>query len=312
MKEKVFLTGGTGFIGSHLVPELIKRGYEVYVLERQTSTRYIELKNARVVYGDLRDFYAIKYWIDRISPDYVIHLGAITPVAYSYNHPQEVMEVNLIGTVNLAQACLLKESIKQFLFASTSEVYGNNGHNVQKEENPLRPESPYAVSKVACENYLMYLYRAYRFPVTILRPFNTYGRKRSVHFLIERTIYQMLTGDKVLLGDPKKIRDWLYVEDHVNAYLTCLGKEETIGEVFNFCTGKGYTIEQTVNLIAELIGFKGDILWYRTPLRPIESDIIIGDYTKAFMKLGWSPKYSLEEGLKKTIEYWRKRVKSWG
>lgn len=308
MKGKIFVTGGTGFIGSHLVPRLVAEGYDVYVLERQTSTRYKELKGARIVFGDLRDFYAINRAVRHISPDYVIHLAAITPVSYSYEHPQEVVEVNLIGTINLAQACLGVPGLKQFLFASTSEVYGNNGYWVQDEFNPLKPESPYAVSKVGCENYLMYLHRAYGFPVTILRPFNTYGRKRSTHFLIERTITQMLTGKKVYLGDPKPIRDWLYVEDHVRAYLSCLGREEAIGEVFNFSTNKGYSIRDTVRIIGELVGFDGEVIWNSTPLRPTESHVIIGSYRKAREKLGWEPKYKLEEGLRLTIDYWREKL----
>ena len=149
---------------------------------------------------------------------------------------------------------------------------------------------------------------AYDFPVTILRPFNTYGRKEDYHFLIEKTIVQMLTQDKISLINPTPVRDWMYVADHVNAYLTCLKNEKALGETFNFCTGKGLTVKETVEKIASIIGFKGEVQWGSAPERPTESKIIIGSNGKAFNILGWKPQYSLENGLKETIEYWRNKL----
>ncbi len=306
---RVLVTGGTGFIGSHLIPELVKRQYDVWNLERYVTGRIGKFHRYQTVYADLNDGFTVRKAVRTVQPEAVIHLASISPVSYSYEHPQEVMQTNLIGTINLAEACLREaHNFKQFLFAGTSEEYGNNGFEVQTEGNPLRPASPYAVSKVACEKYLGYMKEAYDFPVTILRPFNTYGRKEDYHFLIEKTIVQMLTQDKVHLVDPTPIRDWMYVEDHVNAYLTCLGNEKAIGEVFNFCTGKGYSVKDTVELIAKLVGFKGEVVWGSAPQRPTESRIIVGSYEKAKKTLGWEPKYSLEEGLKETIEYWRRKL----
>jgi GDP-mannose 4,6-dehydratase len=306
--SRILITGETGFIGSHLIPEL--KDYDVYSLERYVTGRIGQLHKIKTVYADLNDGFMIRNIVKKIQPEIVIHLASISAVSFSFEHPQEVINTNLIGTINLAEACLREvHNFKQFLFASTSETYGNNGFKVQVETNPLKPASPYAVSKVACENYLNYMKEAYDFPITILRLFNTYGRKNDTHFLIEKTITQMLTKNKIELVDPTPIRDWLYIEDHVNAYLTCLENEKAIGEVFNFCTGKAYTIKETVEKIAKLLDFKGEIVWGSAPQRPTESKIIIGSYAKAKNILGWEPKYSLEEGLKEVIEYWKNALK---
>ena len=305
----ILVTGGTGFIGSHMIPELIKKGYDVYSMERYVTGRIGQLHRVKTVYADLNDGFTVRKAIRTVKPEAVIHLASISAVSYSYEHPQEVTQTNLVGTINLAEACLREtDNFKQFLFAGTSEEYGNNGFESQKEDNPLCPASPYAVSKVACENYLNYMNEAYDFPTTILRPFNTYGRKKDYHFLIEKTIVQMLTQKEVRLIDPTPVRDWMYVADHVNAYLTCLKNEKALGETFNFCTGKGLTVKETVEKIASIIGFKGEVQWGSAPERPTESKIIIGSNGKAFNILGWKPQYSLENGLKETIEYWRNKL----
>ena len=299
---RVFVTGGTGFIGSHLIPKLIEKGFDVWSLERYVTGRIGSQHRVKTVFANLVDGFTVRKAVKDIQPKAVIHLAAISPVSYSYEHPQEVIENNLVGTVNLAEACLREvHNFKQFLFASTSEVYGNNGHWTQYEINRLKPASPYAVSKVACEKYLNYMQEAYDFPITILRPFNTYGRKKDTHFLIEKTIVQMLTKDVVELVNPTPVRDWLYVDDHVEAYLTCLGNDKALGEIFNFCTGVGYSVEDTVEKIAELTGFRGEVRWGSAPPRPAESRVIVGSYEKAEKTLGWRPKYSLEERLKKTV-----------
>ena len=307
---KVLLTGGTGFIGSHLAPLLVERGFDVYVLERYVTGRYVlgQMREFKTVFGDLREYSTIKKIISEIKPDAVIHLASISPVAYSYDHPQEVIETNFTGTVNLAEACLREvPHFGQFLFASTSETYGN-GQNPRGEDTPQNPNSPYAITKLACEKYLMYLRDARKFPMTILRPFNTYGRKDNTHFVVERIIVQMLQSETVRLGDPDPVRDLIYVDDHVNAYLTCLENEKAIGEIFNFCTGSGVSIRQLVEIIRELTGFEGEVIWNTIPSRPLDIMDLIGDYTKAKQKLGWEPKVKLKEGLKITIGFWKNKL----
>lgn len=309
---KVLVTGGSGFIGSHLIPKLLEKGYDVYSLERYVTGRYVLGAHGhltKTVFGDLRDTSAIRKLIREIQPDAVIHLAAISAVAYSYEHPNEVLETNFLGTVNLAEACLREvPHFKHFLFAGTSEEYGNQEKFPIKENAELHPNSPYAVSKVAADKYLQYLYDAYEFPITILRNFNTYGRKDNTHFVVERTIVQMLKENVVRLGDPTPVRDFLYVDDHVNSYMTCLGNEKAIGEIFNFSTGYGTSIEQLVNLIKELTDYKGEIVWNTIPKRPLDITKLVGDFSKAKNLLGWKPKYTLKEGLELTIKYWKEKL----
>lgn len=216
-------------------------------------------------------------------------------------------ETNYLGTINLAEACYgTVNHFKQFIFAGTSEEYGTTLRGTDKrlnEDSQLSPNSPYAVAKVACDLYLKYMHLAYNFPYTVLRPFNSYGRKGNQHFFIESVISQMLKQDKVFLGDPNAIRDWLFVDDHVDGYLKALGNDKVIGEDIQLCTGKAYTTKETAELIAKLTGFKGQIVWNTMPKRPLDAYVLIGDNSKAKRLLGWEPRTDLEEGLRKTIEY---------
>ncbi|MDE1860597.1 MAG: GDP-mannose 4,6-dehydratase [Candidatus Micrarchaeota archaeon] len=314
--EKVLLTGASGFIGSELVPKLLKQGYEVEIIERYVTGRYkLDKGNDCIIsYANLTDYPAVRKIIRDSQPDYLIHLAAVSAVAFSYDHYIEVGEANYLGTVNLAESCYRDvPHFKQFIMAGTSEEYGVTLKDTSKklsEDSQLSPNSPYAVSKVASDLYLRYMQLAYRFPYTILRPYNTYGRKNNTHFFMERAISQMLKQDKVFLGAPDAIRDWLYVDDHVEGYLKALGNKKAIGESIQLCTGKGYTTKETAEMIAKLTNFKGEIVWNATPKRPLDAMVLIGDNSKAKRLLGWEPKVNLEEGLKRTIDYYRKNAKA--
>ena len=306
--EKILLTGATGFIGSELAPKLIREGYEVHTLERYITGRYSLDKEAMVHYANLEDRTATCEVVRKAQPDYVIHLAALSPVSYSYEHYNEVSNVNYLGSVNLAEACRSQGNIKAFITAGTSEMYGMELKDKSKkltENNMLVPNSPYAVAKTAFSMYLKYMDMAYNFPYIEMRPFNTYGRKNNTHFFIERTITQMLEGMEVSLGDKTTIRDWLYVDDHVEGYLKALKSPKAIGQSINLCTGVGYTTEETANRIAQMLNFKGEIRWNSSQARPLDARILIGDNKKAIELLGWYPKYNLMEGLNKTIEYWK-------
>jgi dTDP-glucose 4,6-dehydratase len=306
------MTGVTGTIGGQLADELLKSGEEVHSLERYVTGRYSLDRNGnvRIVNGDLRDFSAIRHIVQEVQPEIVIHLAATSPVSYSYDHPHEVMETNLMGTINLAEACrTLVPHLKQFLFASTSETYGN-GPLPKTEETLQIPNSPYSVSKHAAESYLGYLKDAYEFPVTILRPFNTYGRKTNQHFVVERMIVQMLSGARVRLGDPDAIRDFLYVDDHIRAYMACLNKPKAIGQTFNFCTGKKISIRELSRKLASMTGFEGQVLWHQTPARPLDIKRLVGSYEKASKVLGWRPRVDLDSGLKRTVDHWKGKIRA--
>lgn len=310
---KILVTGSTGFIGKELVYKLIQKGHSVVAIERYVTGRYsldkndnLELHNA-----NLTDYPSIKRIISDTQPEYVMHLAAISPVSFSYDHYIEVTNVNYLGTINLAESCYREvQNFKQFIFAGTSEEYGmtlQDPDKKLKENSELSPNSPYAVAKVASDLYLHYMYLAYNFPYTILRPYNTYGRKDNVHFFMERAITQMLTQKDVYLGDSEAVRDWLYVDDHVEGYIKALGNSKAIGESIQLCTGKGYTTKETAELIAKLTDFKGQIHWNSTQKRPLDAKVLIGDNSKAKELIGWEPQVYLEEGLKRTIAYYKNK-----
>lgn len=307
---RILVTGTTGFIGSHLVPELVKQSHDVFGVERYVTGRYVlgNQRETKTVFADIREYFDVRQIVRQVQPDVLIHLAAASAVAYSYQHPHEMIDTNLTGTINLAEACLREApNLIQFLFASTSETYGN-GPSPKTEETPQNPNSPYSVSKLASEKYLLYMRDAYRFPVTVLHPFNTYGRKNNTHFVVERAIFQMLKKQSVSLGDPTPIRDFLYVDDHVNAYLACLNNSKAIGEVFNFCTGKGITIRDLAEKISKITDYRKEIHWESIPRRPLDIKELIGDYSKAKRVLGWKPKYTLDQGLKLTVDFWRRKL----
>jgi nucleoside-diphosphate-sugar epimerase len=306
---RILVTGGTGFVGTRLLERLAEiGGHDLYSLQRYVTGRYVlgADHGVKVVFCDWRDQFAIKCALREVQPEVVFHLAAISPVSYSYDHPNEVLEANMIGTVNLAEACLREvPHFKHFLFASTSETFGN-GPVPKRDDTPQSPNSPYSVSKHAAEKYVLYMWDAYKFPVTALRPFNTYGRRDNTHFLVERMIVQMLRDDVVKLGDPTPERDLLYIDDHVDAYLTCMAKPgASIGKTFNFCTGEKHTVRDLAEKLREMTGFKGQILWDTIPRRPLDIQVLYGDAAKAKSVLGWQVKVSLDGGLRRTIDFWR-------
>lgn len=307
---RILVTGASGFIGHELVAKLVLKEHDVYALERYVTGRYVlgGKSDCMKVYGDLRDHFSIRRLVKEIQPEIVFHLAAISAVSYSYDHPQEVVDANVLGTINLAEACLREvPHFRHFLFASTSETYGN-GPNPKTEETLQYPNSPYALSKLAAEKYLLYMRDAYDFPVTALRPFNTYGRKNNSHFVVERMVVQMLQGQTVKLGDPDPVRDLLYVDDHVNAYLLCMGDKRAIGQIFAFGSGIGVSIRDLADRVRMVTGFDGTVIWNTIPKRPLDIDVLIGSYTKAQQTLGWTPKVSLEEGLRRTVTHWKKQL----
>jgi GDP-4-dehydro-6-deoxy-D-mannose reductase len=321
---RVLITGGTGFVGSHLAAALAgsknqpgskdQPGCEIqlFTLSRQRAEGRLPgaLAQVQQVFCDLRDPSAVRQVLKQVQPDAIIHLASISPVAYSYDHPNEVFEVNLLGAINLAESCRNElPALRHFLFASTSETYGL-GPLPKKEDTPQNPSSPYGLSKFAAERYLLYLRDAYTFPLTILRPFNTYGRKDTASFVVERIISQMLQQDTIRLGDPAVVRDWLHIDDHVEAYRSCLGNERAIGQILNFCTGRGASVAELVDLLSAMIGFRGAVEWHTLPKRPLDVPMIVGDAAKAASSLPWQPRIGLEHGLQMAVDYWRKKMAS--
>jgi UDP-glucose 4-epimerase len=292
--KKILLTGHEGFIGSFLEPELVKRGYQV-LKPKLNIKKYAKMER----------------WISQNKPDYVIHIASTNSIKYSYDHYIDVIETNFVATANIAEACRKLRNFKQFIFASSSEVYGNATTKGKfKEDSKLSPNSPHAVSKIASEIYLEHLGRLYGFPYTILRLSNTYGRRKTSNYFVEGIITRMLSNKPVTIENPNAIRDFLFVDDHVAAYLKALGNGKALMQTINICTGVGHTTSYVARNAAKLIKFKGTIVENKVPKRPNEAKLVIGDNSKAKKLLNWAPKYDINDGLNATIKYWKLELKN--
>lgn len=316
----VVLTGVTGFIGSHLAKRLIDLDHTVYGVIRPSSQRTLERfkdisKDIVLITADIADFMSVSNALKTADPDYVLHLAALSPVRLSFERPFDYEKVNFLGTMNIVHAMLELSDYKKtkLVAASTAEVYGI--HTDKKpftEATPLRPSSPYAVSKVAADKYLQMIAQVYDLDAVVLRPCNTYGRKFDKTFMVEYLITTMLKKESVYVGAPESIREYMYVDDHVNAYVQAMKKGRK-GQVYNIGTGKGISNQTLANRIAKKLRFDRQNLILGAyppgyPMRPIISDqpYIILDSTKARKELDWKPEVDLDQGLEKTIEYWKK------
>ncbi|MFX0204491.1 MAG: NAD-dependent epimerase/dehydratase family protein [Candidatus Hodarchaeota archaeon] len=317
--EKILLTGITGFIGSHLARKLSSTNdYEIYGLNRHYSGEYPALRqdfgqNVHLITGNLIDHERIRKIILKLQPSYIVHIGAFTPVRFSFESPIEYQHIDYLATINLVHAALeiLPHNFKKFIFASTMETYGwQASRNPFSEDLTLHPASPYAVAKVAAEKYIEMAGKAYNLPYIVARPCNTYGRKTNTGFITEYLITSMLQGKTPHIGSPDAVRDLMYVDDHVAAYITALQSPVT-NDTFNFGWGSTKTMRELAEILKELIGYSGDIqIGFPDdyPTRPIVEDFLSLDATKAQKKLGWTPKVALEDGLQLTIDYWQKNL----
>lgn len=313
---RVFVTGVSGFIGSYLAEALLKQGHEAAGFMRQTNRlNYPSVKKlaGRVEfhYGSLTDYSAVKQALREFQPEAICHLGAITPVAYSFDHPHEVTETNYVGTMNLAEAARKEcPALKRFIFASSMETYGFQAKRdpfVETDES--KPACPYAVAKVAGEKYLQYLHYAHKFPAVSFRQTNAYGRKENDYFVVEAIITQMLKGKEINLGDGRPIRNFIFIDDLVELYLKMIVADSSVnGEVFNTGPDNGLSIEELASEIKLLLGWQGKINWNTRPKRPGEIFYLNSSPEKAERFLGWSPSVSLKSGLIRTIEIWEKNL----
>ena len=313
---KIFITGITGFIGSYLAEALLQDGHEVAGLLRQTNRMNFPSVTAlrgraEFHYGSLTDAYAVRQALREFRPDAICHLGAISPVAYSFEHPVEVTETNYVGTVNLAEAALREcPNLKRFIYASSMETYGfQEKRTAFVETDELRPACPYAVAKVAAEKYLQYLHYAHRFPDVMFRQTNAYGRKENDYFVVEAIITQMLRGGEVNLGDPRPMRNFLFISDLVALYRTVLRSDDHAidGEVFNTGPDNAVTIEELSGMCAFAAGWEGEINWNTRPRRPGEIFYLNSSAEKAARMLDWRPEVGLSNGLERTVALWRDR-----
>jgi UDP-glucose 4-epimerase len=318
---KVLVTGILGFIGSNMAEKLVKDGHEVYGVVRRVASRNMAvlgnlLNDLTLLSGDITDYVSIRNAIRTANPDVIIHLAALSPVRDSFERPFEYQQANMVGTMNAAHALLElpDPQNRKLITASTAEVYGLQENKPLKETVPLFPSSPYAVSKAAADLYLQMMFNTFDLHGSIMRPANSYGRKFDTSFVIEYLITQMLKGETVYIGAPDSIRDYMYVDDHVAAYLQAMKDEKADEEIFNVGTGVGVSNRELAELIAKKIGFDSKKMKLGSyppgyPFRPLASDqpYIVLDSTKIRKTLGWSPTVSLDEGIDRVIAHFRKQ-----
>lgn len=307
---KILITGASGFIGSALAKRLEATGHDIMGLYRYVADgRYDYYQLQRKAVCDIRSREDIFKVLREFKPDVVYHLAAITPVSYSFLHPTEVSEVNYIGTVNIVDACS-KERVAHFIHASTSEFYGKQEVFPIPEEAIPYPLSPYAVSKIAAEEYVRFKNRTEALPYTIFRPYNTYNRShvRKEYFVVERAITQALRAHVIRLYTSTPVRDMLDRDSHVDAYVKCLGNRWAVNQEMNIGTGEGHTIGEVASLVAKIVeeytGRPVKVLWNMEPDRPYDIEKLVCSNEKAKRLLGWEPLYTLEGGLRLAVKEW--------
>lgn len=305
--RRVLVTGAAGFIGSHFVEALLARGAQLTAFVRYTSRWTIdrlvtELDGIRVVPGDLQEAESVAEAVR--DQEVVFHLAALVGIPYSFQHPREVVETNLIGTLNVLSAAREMPGCRVVLFSS-SEVYGTAQYVPIDENHPLRAQSPYAASKIGAEKLAESFAKSYGLDVRILRPFNTYGPRQSGRAVIPTILAQALRGDQVRLGASTPTRDFLYVEDTVAGALAVAEASDVAGEVFNLGTGRETAIAEVIQLVGRLLGRELVVIEEAQRLRPARGEVqrLCADASKARSLLGWMPGYSLETGLAKTLAW---------
>ena len=311
------VTGITGFIGSRLASRLVDEGYNVHGLVRHCSERDLGriskiMPQVHLIEGDLGTFHSTLSAVDAAEPNVVFHLGALTPVRLSFDDPYPYVSTNFEGTLNLVHAILKDAPNARLIAASTAEVYGwQEGNKPIRENAVLNPASPYAVTKAAADEYVQMANRVYHLQGTVLRPINSYGRLGEKGFFIEYIVSKMLAGEQCYVGAPDSVRDYMFVDDHVNAYMLTARSSQAVGQVYNVSPGNPITNSEVAKMLAKMTGFKGRIAFGSYPpgypQRPKMQDpqYLVLDNSKITKELGWKPTVVLEEGLARTIEAWK-------
>jgi len=314
-KSNVLVTGAGGFIGSHLAERLVEEGCKVKAFVRYNSRNFwgwLETspykEEMEIISGDIRDFDSVKNTMKNV--DIVIHLAALIGIPYSYISPLAYVKTNVEGTYNILQAAR-DLGIEKIIHTSTSEVYGTAQFVPISEKHPINPQSPYSASKAAADHTALSFQKSFGLPVAIIRPFNTYGPRQSARAVIPTIITQILSGKKKLkLGSIHPTRDLTFVKDTVEGFIAGAKSDKSTGEVINVGMNFETSIKYLAELIAELNNVKIEIAIEDDRVRPEKSEVerLRTDIKKAKELLNWSPKYSLESGLKETIKWFKKSL----
>jgi len=311
-KDKhVLITGAGGFIGSHLTERLLSLGTDVRAFVRYNSRNdwgqleifpEEKLSKIDVVAGDLRDSDAVKKAVDGI--DIIFHLGSLIAIPYSYVHPKEVIETNVMGATNVLIAAK-DNDVEKIVHTSTSEVYGTAKYVPIDEKHPLQGQSPYSASKIGADMIAESFYRSYELPVATIRPFNTYGPRQSARAVIPTIITQVQTKNIVKLGDTRPTRDFTFVTDTIEGFIKTAEVQKSVGEVINIGSNFEISIGDLSEKILTLLKSNAKIEVEEKRIRPKSSEVerLYADISKAKKLLNWEPTVSLDEGLKKTISW---------
>ncbi len=307
---KVLVTGADGFIGSHLVEMLVLEGYQVKALAQYNSFNHwgwLEdiccLKDIELISGDIRDPHLCKNITKGVNV--IFHLGALIAIPYSYLAPDSYVDTNIKGTLNICQSAL-ENGVERVIHTSTSEVYGTAQYVPIDECHPLQPQSPYSASKIGADAMALSFFNAFNLPVTIARPFNTYGPRQSARAVIPAIITQIASGMRqIKLGDVTPTRDFNYVLDTCRGFLDLAGCDLAIGEAVNIGSNYEISIMDTLNLIRDLMNSNVEFLVDEQRLRPEKSEVfrLWCDNTKIYGLTGFVPTYDIKAGLKATIEW---------
>ncbi len=315
--KKVLVTGADGFIGSHLAEELVRNGYEVkaFVCYNSFNTwGWLDslpetiMEQIEVFQGDIRDPHGVGQALK--GTDAVFHLAALIAIPFSYHSPDTYIDTNIKGTLNVLHAAG-RHDVSRVLITSTSEVYGTARYVPIDEKHPFQGQSPYSASKIGADRLAESFYRSFQLPVTIVRPFNTYGPRQSARAVIPSIIIQLLSGKKTIrLGALSPTRDFNYVKDTVNGFLEIYRSAGTIGEEINIATQKEISIGDLAEKLINMIAPDGKIICDEQRLRPSRSEVrrLCGSNEKIKRLTDWQVRYSLEEGLKHTIDFLEKNM----
>jgi len=313
-KTQILVTGADGFIGSHLVENLVEKGYRVraFVFYNSfNSCGWLDslpkeiLRKIEIFSGDVRDPNGVRNAVK--GCDAVMHLAALIAIPFSYHSPDSYVDTNVKGTLNILNACR-DFRLNKVIITSTSEVYGTALHVPIDEEHPLQAQSPYSATKIAADQLALSFCRSFDLPVTIVRPFNTYGPRQSARAVIPTIMSQVLSGKKIVnIGSLHPTRDLVYVKDTAEGFVRIFETEKTECEVINISTQKEISIGDLAKKIIKLCKSDAKIKSESTRKRPEKSEVerLLGQNGKLLKLTGWKPETSLEEGLKETIKWFK-------
>jgi len=314
MNKTVLVTGADGFIGSHLTEHLVQQGFKVKAFVYYNSfnsygwldTIDKKIKNEIEFFaGDVRDPNGVRVAMEGI--DTVYHLAALIAIPYSYHSPDSYIDTNIKGTLNILQAAK-QLNTQRVLVTSTSEVYGTAQYVPIDEKHPFQGQSPYSATKIGADRIAESFYRSFNLPVTIVRPFNTYGPRQSARAVIPTIITQLLNGETSLkLGDLSPTRDLLFVKDTARGFEAIAESVNTIGEEINIATQSEISIGDLANVLISNINPAASIIQDDQRLRPEKSEVmrLFGSNQKIKSLTSWAPQYTLEQGLQETINWFR-------